>query len=82
MPGLPERSVRETMSCSRFDVIRIVLKEPLVAFEHVVPIKDRQSGDLDPPVKPAFLARVEGKRRRHFAAVNELRHDDLAVGSG
>ena len=36
----------------------IVLWKPLVAFEHVVPIHDRQAADLDPPAEQTFLSRV------------------------
>src|SRR5271166_697520 len=58
-----------------------MLEKPFIALEHVVPIEDRQSGDLDPPADPAFLRRIERQRRRDFAAIDEFGQDGLAIGS-
>src|SRR3984893_7432669 len=61
----------------------IVLRKPLIALEHVLPIHDRQEAGLNPPTEPTLLARIEdGQGRSHFAAVDELSDDRLAVGGG
>src|SRR5580700_4258399 len=49
----------------------IVLRKPLIALEHVLPIHDRQEAGLNPPTYPTLLARIE-----------ELSDDRLAVGGG
>ena len=60
---------------------RVMLEKPFIALEHVVPIEDRQSGDLDPPTNPTFLRRIERQRRRDFAAIDEFGQDGLAISS-
>jgi pimeloyl-ACP methyl ester carboxylesterase len=56
-------------------------REGFMAFEHVFPIENGQTGFLNPPVDATLFAWVEIHGRRNFAPIGELRHDHLAVGS-
>ena len=62
--------------------IRIVLGEPDIPLQHVVPIHERQASQLDPPAEPALFGWIERQGRRDLAAIAELREDHLSDRGG
>jgi hypothetical protein len=51
----------------------VMLREPHVPLQHVIPIHQRQAGHFDPPANPMLLGGVERQGGRDFPAVDELR---------
>src|SRR5215831_21031868 len=60
----------------------VVLREPHVPLQHVIPVHQRQAGYFDPPANPTFLGGIERQGGRDLPAVDELRQDGLAESGG